>query len=152
MNLWDDYHWNTLVMFHVQISSPKILRVINYYIVKYSEIHLHLSLLACMTLVQAHWQSILYTIPSHILLYVVVCSKHLWINATGVAKHEYTINLFKFNILGRKIRILIMKYKTRDCVWTANAWIFRSPWCANVKTSAELLQFIMSWTLENVVY
>lgn len=43
----------------------------------YSEIHLHLSLLACMTLLQAHWQSILYTIPSHILLYVVVCSKHL---------------------------------------------------------------------------
>lgn len=118
----------------------------------YSEIHLHLSLLACMTLVQAHWKSILYTILSHILLYVVVCSKHLWINATGVAKHEYTINSFKFNILGRKIRILIMKYKTRDCVWTANAWIFHSPWCANVKTSAELLQFIMSWTLENVVY
>lgn len=58
----------------------------------YSEIHLHLSLLACMTLVQTHWQSILYTIPSHILLYVVVCSKHLWINTTGVAKHEYTIN------------------------------------------------------------
>lgn len=79
----------------------------------YSEIHLHLSLLACMTLVQTHWQSILYTIPSHILLYVVVCSKHLWINATGVAKHEYTINSFKFNILGRKIY---------DCdIW--NTWL-----------------------------
>lgn len=148
MNLWDDYHWNTLVMFHVQISSPKILRVINYYIVKYIYTYPYLH----VWLVQAHWQSILYTIPSHILLYVVVCSKHLWINATGVAKHEYTINSFKFNILGRKIRILIMKYKTRDCVWTANAWIFHSPWCDNVKTSAELLQFIMSWTLENVVY
>lgn len=69
----------------------------------YSEIHLHLSLLACMTLLQAHWQSILYAILSHILLYMLVCSKHLWINTKGVAKHEYTINLFKFNILGRKI-------------------------------------------------
>lgn len=43
----------------------------------YSEIHLHLSLLACMTLLQAHWQSILYAILSHILLYMLVCSKHL---------------------------------------------------------------------------
>lgn len=81
----------------------------------------------------------LFIIFSYILLYVVVCSKYFWINVIGVVKYEYIINLFKFNIFGCKICILIMKYKICDCVWIVNVWIFYSLWCVNVKILVELL-------------
>lgn len=73
----------------------------------YSEIHLHLSLLACMTLVQTHWQSILYTIPSHILLYVVVCSKHLWINTTCRGCETWIHNMQSIHL---NLIYLVVKY------------------------------------------